>query len=99
MPTVQFGLDRLLADTTLRRPLAGKRVALLAHPAAIVAALEALLGPDLAMRSSDAPDADFPRLTAARDVAASQCGLLTGSHAVWRLVVASTGESVVGAGQ
>ena len=68
--------------------------ALLAHPAAIVAALEALLGPDLAMRSSDAPDADFPRLTAARDVAASQCGLLTGSHAVWRLVVASTGESV-----
>ena len=32
MPTVQFGLDRLLADATLRRPLAGKRVALLAHP-------------------------------------------------------------------
>ena len=30
-----FGLDRLLADSTLRRPLAGRRVALLAHPASV----------------------------------------------------------------
>lgn len=30
-----FGLDRFLADATLRRPLAGKRVALLAHPASV----------------------------------------------------------------
>ena len=30
-----FGLDRLLADDALRRPLAGKRVALLAHPASV----------------------------------------------------------------
>lgn len=30
-----FGLDRLLADGALRRPLAGKRVALLAHPASV----------------------------------------------------------------
>ena len=32
---IQFGLDRLLADPQLRRPLAGKRVALLAHPASV----------------------------------------------------------------
>ncbi|MDR0233296.1 MAG: DUF1343 domain-containing protein [Zoogloeaceae bacterium] len=30
-----FGLDRFLADPELRRPLAGKRVALLAHPASV----------------------------------------------------------------
>jgi uncharacterized protein YbbC (DUF1343 family) len=30
-----FGLDRFLADPVLRRPLAGKRVALLAHPASV----------------------------------------------------------------
>jgi uncharacterized protein YbbC (DUF1343 family) len=32
---MQFGLDRLLADSALRRPLAGRRVALLAHPASV----------------------------------------------------------------
>ena len=32
---IRFGLDRLLADPALRRPLAGKRVALLAHPASV----------------------------------------------------------------
>ncbi|MDY0013653.1 MAG: DUF1343 domain-containing protein [Rhodocyclaceae bacterium] len=32
---IQFGLDRLLADPALRRPLAGRRVALLAHPASV----------------------------------------------------------------
>ncbi len=36
---IQFGIDRLLADPTLRRPLAGKRVALLAHPASVTADL------------------------------------------------------------
>ena len=30
---MKFGVDRLLEDTNLRKPLAGKRVALLAHPA------------------------------------------------------------------
>ena len=30
-----FGIDRLLADPELRRPLEGKRVALLAHPATV----------------------------------------------------------------
>jgi uncharacterized protein YbbC (DUF1343 family) len=32
---MKFGIDRLLADASLRRPLAGKRVALLAHPASV----------------------------------------------------------------
>src|SRR4051794_41976415 len=30
-----FGIDRLLGDPELRRPLEGKRVALLAHPASV----------------------------------------------------------------
>jgi len=37
---VKFGLDRLLADPQLRRPLGGRRVALLAHPASVTARLE-----------------------------------------------------------
>ena len=32
---MKFGIDRLLEEPTLRRPLAGKRVALLAHPASV----------------------------------------------------------------
>jgi len=32
---MKFGIDRLLADPELRRPLAGKRVALVAHPASV----------------------------------------------------------------
>ena len=32
---MKFGLDRLLADPALRAPLAGRRVALLAHPASV----------------------------------------------------------------
>jgi len=35
----QTGLDRLLADPDLRRPLAGKRICLLAHPASVTADL------------------------------------------------------------
>jgi uncharacterized protein YbbC (DUF1343 family) len=30
-----FGIDRLLADPDLRKPLEGQRVALLAHPASV----------------------------------------------------------------
>lgn len=36
---IQFGIDRLLADPALRKPLEGKRVALLAHPASVTADL------------------------------------------------------------
>ncbi|MFT3976987.1 MAG: DUF1343 domain-containing protein [Sphingomonas bacterium] len=32
---MKFGIDRLLADASLRKPLEGKRVALLAHPASV----------------------------------------------------------------
>ena len=36
-PMTLFGIDRLLAEPELRRPLEGKRVALLAHPASVTA--------------------------------------------------------------
>ena len=32
---MQFGIDRLIDDAALRRPLAGRRVAVLAHPASV----------------------------------------------------------------
>src|SRR5881296_528240 len=45
---MRFGIDRLLADPVLRKPLAGRRVALLAHPASVttdlVHSLDALAG-------------------------------------------------------
>lgn len=45
---MKFGIDRLLKDGTLRAALAGKRVALLAHPASVTAdmthSLDALAG-------------------------------------------------------
>ncbi|UCV28042.1 exo-beta-N-acetylmuramidase NamZ family protein [Ferribacterium limneticum] len=34
-----FGIDRLITDPALRRPLAGQRIALLAHPASVTADL------------------------------------------------------------
>lgn len=36
---MEFGVDRLIAEPELRAPLAGKRVALLAHPASVTADL------------------------------------------------------------
>jgi len=36
---VSFGIDRLLAEPALRAPLAGRRIALLAHPASVTADL------------------------------------------------------------
>jgi uncharacterized protein YbbC (DUF1343 family) len=36
---VEFGIDRLIREAALRRPLAGRRVALLAHPASVTADL------------------------------------------------------------
>jgi len=36
---MKFGIDRLLEDAALRKPLAGRRVALLAHPASVTRSL------------------------------------------------------------
>ncbi len=57
---VSFGLDRLIADPDLRKPLAGKRIALLAHPASVTAdlthALDALAAlPDLSLTAAFGP--------------------------------------------
>lgn len=45
---IAFGIDRLLADAELRKPLHGKRIALVAHPASVTAdlthSLDALMG-------------------------------------------------------
>jgi len=45
-----FGIDRLVGDRELRRPLSGRRIALLAHPASVTAqlghSLDALAGLD-----------------------------------------------------
>ncbi|MBX7247600.1 MAG: DUF1343 domain-containing protein [Caulobacteraceae bacterium] len=53
---MKFGIDRLLADPALRKPLEGKRVALVAHPASVM--------PDLT-HSLDALSAAGLKLTAA----------------------------------
>jgi uncharacterized protein YbbC (DUF1343 family) len=60
MPAIKFGLDRLLEDPTLRKPLAGQRIALLAHPASVTAdlthALDALAAlPDLKLTAAFGP--------------------------------------------
>ena len=60
MPIIAFGLDRLLADPALRKPLVGKRIALLAHPASVTAdlthALDALAAlPDLKLTAAFGP--------------------------------------------
>ncbi|MCI3135109.1 exo-beta-N-acetylmuramidase NamZ domain-containing protein [Phenylobacterium aquaticum] len=57
---MKFGLDRLLADPQLRAPLAGRRVALVAHPASVTAdlthALDALCAcPDLNVTAAFGP--------------------------------------------
>jgi uncharacterized protein YbbC (DUF1343 family) len=59
-PVTTFGLDSLLADPALRRPLAGRRVALLAHPASVSAdlthALDALAAlPELHLSAAFGP--------------------------------------------
>ncbi|MEM8920434.1 MAG: DUF1343 domain-containing protein [Pseudomonadota bacterium] len=36
---MKFGIDRLIEDASLRRPLAGKRIALVGHPASVTADL------------------------------------------------------------
>ena len=57
--SVKFGIDRLLADAELRRPLAGKRIALVAHPASVteglVHSLDALIAAGLNVSSAFGP--------------------------------------------
>lgn len=56
---MKFGIDRLLADPELRRPLEGKRVALVAHPASVTAdlthSLDALIAARLNVTSAFGP--------------------------------------------
>jgi uncharacterized protein YbbC (DUF1343 family) len=57
---MRFGIDRLVADPELRKPLAGRRVALLAHPASVTAdlthSLDALAAlPDLRLTAAFGP--------------------------------------------
>ena len=58
--SIQFGIDRLLAEPDLRRPLAGRRIALLAHPASVTTdlthSLDALAAcPDLELTAAFGP--------------------------------------------
>lgn len=56
---MKFGIDRLLADPELRRPLEGKRVALVAHPASVTAdlthSLDALIAAGVNVTSAFGP--------------------------------------------
>lgn len=56
---MKFGIDRLLADSSLRSPLAGKRVALVAHPASLTEdlthSLDALIAAGVNVTSAFGP--------------------------------------------
>ncbi|MGB3797500.1 MAG: DUF1343 domain-containing protein [Alteraurantiacibacter sp.] len=56
---MKFGIDRLLAEAELRKPLDGKRVALVAHPASVTAdlthSLDALIGAGVNVTSAFGP--------------------------------------------
>jgi len=58
--SIHFGIDRLIAEPALRRPLAGRRIALLAHPASVTAdlthSLDALAAlPDIKLSAAFGP--------------------------------------------
>ena len=56
---MKFGIDRLLADPELRKPLEGKRIALIAHPASVTEdlthSLDALIAAGVAITSAFGP--------------------------------------------
>ncbi|MEJ2621795.1 MAG: DUF1343 domain-containing protein [Candidatus Thiodiazotropha sp.] len=57
---MKFGIDRLIEDTELRRPLVGKRIALLAHPASttvdLIHSLDALAAlPEIELTAAFGP--------------------------------------------
>ena len=56
---MKFGIDRLLAEPELRKPLAGRRVALVAHPASVTAnlthSLDALIAAGVSVSAAFGP--------------------------------------------
>lgn len=56
---MKFGIDRLVAEPALRKPLAGKRVALIAHPASVTAdlthSLDALIAAGIEVTAAFGP--------------------------------------------
>ena len=56
---MKFGIDRLLADPDLRKPLEGKRIALVAHPASVTEdlthSLDALIAAGVNVTSAFGP--------------------------------------------
>lgn len=56
---MKFGIDRLVAEPDLRKPLAGKRVALIAHPASVTAdlthSLDALIAAGIEVTAAFGP--------------------------------------------
>ena len=56
---MKFGIDRLLADPAVRKPLEGKRVALIAHPASVTEdlthSLDALIAAEVNVTSAFGP--------------------------------------------
>ena len=56
---MKFGIDRLLADPSLRKPLEGKRVSLVAHPASVTEdlnhSLDALIAAGVNVTSAFGP--------------------------------------------
>ena len=56
---MKFGLDRLLADPDLRKPLHGRRVALVAHPASVTEDLTHSL--DALAAAGDVTRIDVPK--------------------------------------
>jgi uncharacterized protein YbbC (DUF1343 family) len=57
---MKFGIDRLIEDSNLRKPLSGKQVALLAHPASVTADLTHVLDtlarfPDIKLSAAFGP--------------------------------------------
>ena len=74
-----FGIDRLLADPELRRPLEGKRVALLAHPASVTAdlthSLDALSAAGVKLTAAFGSPPDLKALSEASDETLRESGL------------------------
>jgi len=85
MSILETGLDRLLADPQLRRPLSGRRLALVAHPASVAAdlthALDALSTvPDLHLCAAFGPQHGLRGDK--QDNMAESCDFLDSAHGI-----------------